>query len=81
MSWPEPEFKDNVKVEKVIHNINNNEVLPAQVYFVYYAAKDTYGNEATCRFFVHVRGELRSHTCRTQLRPCIFLKKRISCHL
>lgn len=55
VSWPEPEFKDNVKVEKVIHNINNNEVLPAQVYFVYYAAKDTYGNEATCRFFVHVR--------------------------
>lgn len=57
VSWPEPTFNDNVRVTKLIQNIPNNDLLPQQVYFVFYAAKDESGNEAVCRFFVHVKAK------------------------
>ncbi|XP_047126515.1 uncharacterized protein LOC100206380 isoform X1 [Hydra vulgaris] len=57
VNWPEPVFVDNVGVKKVINNLKNNAYLAQQVYFVFYEAVDDNGNEASCRFFVHVRAK------------------------
>ena len=57
VAWMEPIFTDNVRVKKVIQNMKSGQVLPPQTYYIFYAAIDDAGNEAMCRFFLHVRGK------------------------
>lgn len=56
VTWKEPVFEDNVGVTKKLQNMQNGKVLGEQVYYVDYAAFDSFNNEAACRFFVHVKG-------------------------
>jgi len=55
VTWEEPVFEDNVAVTKKLQNMQNGKVLGEQVYYVDYAAFDSFNNEAACRFFVHVK--------------------------
>lgn len=57
VTWPEPAFKDNVKVTNTFLNLRNNQKLGEQVYYVYYSANDGFKNTAVCRFFVHVKAK------------------------
>ena len=59
VTWKEPRFVDNAGLlGKPTVNIDNGLRRRAQVYFVGYTARDTSGNVATCKFFVHVNGML-----------------------
>ena len=58
VKWDEPVFEDNIAVTKILQNMQNGRVLGEQVYYVNYAAFDSFNNEAACRFFVHVTGIL-----------------------
>jgi len=58
VSWKEPKFVDNAKLPVTVTvNINNNVRRQAQVYYVAYIARDSSGNRAVCKFFVHVNAK------------------------
>ena len=62
VTWKEPKFVDNAGLLGTPSvNIANNVLRKPQVYFVAYIARDTSGNRAACKFFVHVNGMLRFH--------------------
>lgn len=57
VTWKEPRFVDNAGLNgQPTSNIANGIVRKAYVFYVAYTARDTSGNVATCKFFVHVNG-------------------------
>ena len=62
VAWKEPKFVDNANLPVTVTvNINNNVERQAQVYYVAYIARDSSGNRAVCKFFVHVNGTSSSN--------------------
>ena len=59
VTWPEPQFKDNVGVVSVdvIPANKRGTDLPEDDYRIIYTARDEVGNDAVCIFNVFVTGE------------------------
>lgn len=62
VTWPEPQFSDNVGVVKVEATPYKPGVdLDENDYHIIYVAKDNAGNHATCEFDLFVTGEYQKN--------------------
>ena len=59
VTWEEPRFKDNVKVDRVLARTRNGIDRSPTPFQVSYSAYDTSGNAAQCMFSVDFNSKLK----------------------